>query len=262
MNNSKDSSSSSTDGSGKMNRVIQYVIGGLIACALLYVFLQPRANQMFGWNLPAFPIGEKRAPEVPKIKRATKENFENEKPEGMVSSPRVKIPTKAEVDSKNKSSTTKPKKNSADKKNYGAAKSTSTNSKNNAKNGSLQDIGRGVLQSPAGLVYRMGPNNEHRIDHVMRHSKDIPSRSIHGVFDGNRSEIVTLIDEAYTLANKRSRRVRTSRDRDRTIHEVDMNRRIGYVGGKSGKRNGKPSARHLKLVLEGKNVITAYPFKK
>jgi hypothetical protein len=40
---------------------------------------------------------------------------------------------------------------------------------------------------------------------------------------------------------------------------VDLGRRIGYIGGQTGKRKNYPAASHLRLVLEGQNVITAFP---
>ena len=50
------------------------------------------------------------------------------------------------------------------------------------------------------------------------------------------------------------------RDRGRTIFEVDLGRRIGFVGGQTGKRKIRPPARHVRLVLDENRVITAFPF--
>ena len=66
-------------------------------------------------------------------------------------------------------------------------------------------IGRTQLQSPAGLIYGMGGGGEHRVDHVMRHAKDDPSRPSHGVFDGDKESILRLIDEAYEMVKGNSR---------------------------------------------------------
>jgi hypothetical protein len=40
---------------------------------------------------------------------------------------------------------------------------------------------------------------------------------------------------------------------------IDMPDRIGYVGGRDGKREGHPPTHRLKMILEGDRVITAYP---
>ena len=39
-----------------------------------------------------------------------------------------------------------------------------------------------------------------------------------------------------------------------------MHRRIGYKGGRVGKDGGNPPLHRIRLVLEGRNVITAYPY--
>jgi hypothetical protein len=126
----------------------------------------------------------------------------------------------------------------------------------------LRDVGGGVKESPAGLRYGPGSLEGHRWKHVLRHAVDQPNRpGPHGVFDDDPARIVTVIDEAYELAKEGSRRVRQKRDGPRTIFTVDMGRRIGYVGGQTGGRQGHPPATGVRLVLEGRNVISAYPVK-
>lgn len=126
----------------------------------------------------------------------------------------------------------------------------------------LKDLGRDKFQSPAGLMYIMGPRREHRIDHVMRHGKDQASRPVHSVFDGGRDEILAIIDEGYELIKSNSNRVKSNRDGNRTEYTIDMNRKIGYEGGKKGKRKNYPALKRLKLILQDqKYVITAYPYR-
>lgn len=127
---------------------------------------------------------------------------------------------------------------------------------------SLREIGRETFESPAGLVYRSGGPEGHRIDHVLQHARDIPSKPVHGVFEGDRNEILKLIDEAYGIALKRGPpQVTTQQDGDRTIYTVDLKRIIGHLGGESGARRKHPALQHVRLVLEGRNVITAYPLR-
>jgi len=126
----------------------------------------------------------------------------------------------------------------------------------------LQASRPGTYQSPAGLRYPRGSQHGHRLKHLMAHAKDQPDRpGQHGVFDSAvPSEVVALVDEAYrqALAGENTREKRES---DRTIYTINLGRRIGYIGGESGNRRGQPAARHLRLVLEGKNFVTAFPYR-
>ena len=118
------------------------------------------------------------------------------------------------------------------------------------------------VRSPAGLVYGES-HGEHRVDHVLKHAKDGPSRPVHSVFDGDRDSILRLIDEAYGLIKSGSNRVKTIADPEldfRAKYMVDMKRKIGYLGGKRGKRENYPPRTRLSLVLDNKKfVVTAYP---
>ena len=124
----------------------------------------------------------------------------------------------------------------------------------------LRTVSRDVYESPAGLRYTPGSLHRHRLKHVMAHARDAPNRTgKHGVFDDDDEvEVLTLIDQAYhqALAGDRTN---TKHEGRRTVHTVDLGRRIGYIGGQSGKRNGHPPARHMRLVLQDKDVITAFP---
>ncbi len=125
--------------------------------------------------------------------------------------------------------------------------------------GELTEIAPGVFESTAGLVYKPGSREGHRIDHVLRHAEDAPERPIHGVFDGGRDEIFAVLDEAWSIARQRGPPVKIERNGQRTTYTIDMGRRVGYVGGGAGLRNGYPAASHIRLVLEDRDVITAFP---
>ncbi|MCA9077468.1 MAG: hypothetical protein KDA93_20750 [Planctomycetaceae bacterium] len=129
--------------------------------------------------------------------------------------------------------------------------------------GQLHEIGGRVFVSTAGLHYRPGSQEGHRIDHILRHCRDDRSRPVHGIFDGDREEILAIIDEAYLTTQERGPpEAHNKREENRTVWTVDLGRRIGYVGGQSGERSNHPPAHHLKLILEdGNNVVSAYPVR-
>ncbi len=125
--------------------------------------------------------------------------------------------------------------------------------------GLLKEVSPKVYLSPAGLIYGPGSREGHRLEHLRRHTKDDPGRAgSHGVFDGGMEGMLKTVDRAYEYA-KKGQRTTTRQDKDRTIHTVDMGKRVGYVGGRDGGRRRKPMARRVTIVLEGKKVITAYP---
>ncbi|QDV43163.1 hypothetical protein Enr13x_30170 [Stieleria neptunia] len=125
--------------------------------------------------------------------------------------------------------------------------------------GLLREIRPNVFRSPEGLQYVPGSAEGHRLEHLRRHTQDMPSRpGKHGVFDGGMEGALVTIDDAYERAQANQRSTKQT-DRDRTIYTVDMERRVGYVGGREGKRQNHPIARRVKLVLEDTIVITAYP---
>lgn len=128
--------------------------------------------------------------------------------------------------------------------------------------GQLRDLGGKVWESDAGLKYGPGSREKHRLLHIMRHAEDQPRRpGKHGVFlgEGDRKKVLALIDEAYLKALKGGKNVEIKKEGSRVVYTVEMGRRVGFVGGSVGNKQGKPSASKIRLVLEGTNVITAFP---
>ena len=121
----------------------------------------------------------------------------------------------------------------------------------------LQDIGGNKFKSPAGLIYTGG--REHRVDHVLLHCKDDPSKPTHGVFVGDAVEVMQMVDEAYELAKSGSNKSESKRSGDKMTHTVSMGRVVGHTGGKKAKRQGRKELRRVKLVLADNRVITAFP---
>ena len=96
----------------------------------------------------------------------------------------------------------------------------------------------------------------------MQHAKDDTTKPIHGVFEGNRDQILAVIDEAFLKTKKGGRDVRSEKQNNRLVYTVNLGRKIGYMGGSEGKRTNNPACRYVRIVLEDGNVvITAYPSK-
>jgi hypothetical protein len=128
--------------------------------------------------------------------------------------------------------------------------------------GKLKEVDDNVFESTAGLLYVPGGAEGHRLKHVMQHAKDNPSKPVHGVFDGDRDEILAVIDEAFMKAKKGGSDVRSEKQNGRRAYTVNLRRRIGQVGGSEGERQGHPDCRFVRIVLENENeVITAFPSK-
>ena len=127
--------------------------------------------------------------------------------------------------------------------------------------GKLTKVSGQTYRTTAGLIYTPGSADGHRLKHVAKHFSDDLSKPVHGVFSGDERENFAAIDEAYLLATTDPKRTKTSKERGRTIHKVDMRRKIGFVGGQVGRRKNKPTCTGIQLVLEGERVITAYPIE-
>lgn len=123
------------------------------------------------------------------------------------------------------------------------------------KLGVLKSTGRNSFESTAGLLY-----SQYRIDHVMEHGRDNTDKPSHGVFEGTQEQILAVIDEAYLMAQKRGPPQVVIEDQgERTTYTVNLNRKIGREGGQSGARRRNPPLKMVKIVLEDREVITAYP---
>ncbi len=125
----------------------------------------------------------------------------------------------------------------------------------------LKKIGPVKWLSPAGLTYQgRDPEGRTRVEHVLRHARDIPDRDgSHGVFDGGPDVVFGVIDEAWRNIEKK--KIRPAIEGDRSLYTVPMGRRVGYLGGRAGAARGHPPLTRVFLVIETgtTNVITAFP---
>ena len=125
----------------------------------------------------------------------------------------------------------------------------------------LRQTGTNEWISPAGLVYRgFDPGGLNRVQHIERHTRDMPNRDgPHGVFDGGKNAAFAVIDEAWKRAEKQ--RLKPRVEGDRSIYDVSLGRRIGFLGGQTGARRRHPPLSRIRIVFESKtkNIVTAFP---
>ncbi|TWU45401.1 hypothetical protein Q31b_05730 [Novipirellula aureliae] len=214
-------------------------IGAILLALLLgiYSFAQPVLNQHFGWDLPAFNAGN--SAQNAEASKASDESSDRTSRPPTGSATKLPVPSESEAVPVA----------SADDRVDGPELLYKI----------LHEVSPQRYLSPAGLLYTPGSEEGHRLEHLRRHTADIPSRSgSHGVFDGGMEGALETIDKAYERAKREQRTTKTVDD-NRTIYTVDMGGRIGFVGGQNGKRKGNPMARRVRLVLEGNRFITAFP---
>jgi hypothetical protein len=217
----------------------------VVALLVGYVLARPHLERRFGVELPDL-IGQGDAPPEPQQRQDDPA--------------RVPGSGASTRDSERSRGTSTPSTPSDDVRQ--TARDSASATGDAALAGGLRDVGHGVYESPAGLRYRPGSEEGHRLEHVLRHAEDDPDRpGPHGVFDGDQAAIVAVLDEAYRKAQAGGRGVRTEEEDGRTIYTVDLGRRIGYVGGRDGARQRHPAATHVRMVLDGADVITAFPLR-
>lgn len=126
----------------------------------------------------------------------------------------------------------------------------------------LEEAGQGAFKTSAGLVYDHGSVHGHRLKHLMSHAVDDPDRpGQHGVFDEtDPASLVAFVDEVYLQALS-GKDTRTKQEDGRTIYTVNLRRRVGYTGGEAGGRQHHPEAKHVRLVVDGEQFITAFPVR-
>lgn len=127
--------------------------------------------------------------------------------------------------------------------------------------GLLRDLGNEEFMSPGGLRYTRGSAEGHRLKHLERHLKDQPDRpGKHGVFYGDMPQVIRWLDDVYERGKSSARGTRQRVEDDRTVYEAPFDKPVGFVGGRDGARDNNPDALKIRLVVQGNQVITAFPF--
>lgn len=255
----------------------------IIAALIVYVLLQPRLNQWFGWNLPSVAslTGDEPAKATPKKNSdakptiASKSNKsqaatddsdlerkspETKKPEQK--SPEQKSPDKPKASSE--PNNPPPSKSKASSNGTESSKSPSSTAKSKSPPQSVEDylkeVGKNRFESPAGLIYKPGSEEGHRLKHIERHLSDMPDRpGSHGVFDGSMVEFLIAIDDTVTRAKRKLKGTSMKEDDGAMVYEAAFDKPIGFLGGETGKRKKNPKVKKMKVVVRDDAVITAFP---
>jgi hypothetical protein len=266
---------------------------GIVALLILYGLTQPLLNRQFGWQLPGLAalLGESEQPPASPASTTSASTTSASTPSASTpsastpsastpsastpsaSTPSASTPsgTRADAGPADRSRADEPSGDKpgeeevagpgSDSEPAGTSSPAASQGLPGLVAGYLRDTGRQRYVSPAGLQYVPGSAEGHRLEHLKRHLADIPDRpGKHGVFDGDLTQALRWIDDAYQRGQDKARGVRQTQDGNRTIYEVPFAQPIGYVGGRDGRRDGHPPARRLRLVVESNRFITAFPF--
>jgi len=196
----------------------------ILVALTAYVLLQPRLNAWFGWQLPSIAamLGQENAPAA-------------------------KAPAKKASQTKASQTPT-----------LGSEKTKSNSG--SLKYGILKSVGKDRYESPAGLVYTPGSEEGHRLQHIERHLTDDPNRpGSHGVFEGTMEQFLIAIDDTYRRARGHAKGTRTRNEEAETIYEAPFEQTIGYLGGSARRERKNPPLKRMRIVVRGKNLITAFP---
>ncbi len=222
---------------------------GIALLFVLYAAIAPRLNERFGWGLPVPGETQRIAEQGPRDLTV---------PVSPAPSP-SRSNSEALPNPADETSTRDDSQRSAEGGQRSAGGIEATDAAIDPTRDWLRETSPNVFLSPAGLIYGPGSAEGHRLEHVRRHAADLPDRrGPHGVFEGGFLASLKTIDDAWRLA-KQSVQTEKEVDGRRTIYKVDLKRKIGFVGGRTGNSRGQPPVTVVLLVLEGNRVITAYP---
>ncbi len=236
----------------------------MVVIAVAYAMVQPTLNRRLGWQLPTLSSffeehhekNVQAANERDDRKQSDLSTIGNQQSEASIEKPGSSL-AQREAGTETKTDSSNP----ASSKDISTVGERSTAS-NEATQLSeyLKETSRNRFVSPQGLIYGPGSEEGHRLKHIQRHLADQPKRpGKHGVFRGEMLDVVKWIDDAYRRAIAKQRGTSMRREDNRTIVEANFDSTIGYLGGQEGKRLGNPSLRRIRVVLEGQNIITAFP---
>lgn len=244
----------------------------IIAALIVYVLLQPKLNQWFGWNLPSVAdlTSEKPAKESNKTSdnaKSKKKHSEEKKTSAKEADKKGDEDSKEDVGNRDAEIQSSPGESSKSSAGANEPKLADSKSKSVANKelpsveDYLKEVGKNRFASPTGLLYNPGSEEGHRLKHIERHLKDIPDRpGSHGVFEGSMVEFLMAIDDTVTRAKRKLKGTSMKEDDGAVVLEASFDKPIGFLGGQDGKRKKNPKIKKMRVVLRNDAVITAFPF--
>ena len=108
--------------------------------------------------------------------------------------------------------------------------------------------GDGSWTSNKGLVYGQGSKDGNRVKHVLQHTVQNDSKPLHTVYNVDKSEVIGLIDEAWS---KKGQSI--LQPNGNVLYDINMEKIIGI--------NGEDT---IRIITKGysNNIITAFPLGK
>lgn len=128
------------------------------------------------------------------------------------------------------------------------------------KSGHLVKISRDVWKTRGGmLIAGTDYDKMTRLEHIMRHTIDMPQRPIHGVFIINKAQVIELLDETWGRIQSGS--LKGDERSGKIAYKYDTGRVIGYLGGKKGRDQHNPRLKQVRIVVKKNKpeVVTFFP---
>jgi hypothetical protein len=128
------------------------------------------------------------------------------------------------------------------------------------KSGHIVKISHNVWKTRGGLLISgTDPDKMTRLEHIMKHTIDMPQRPVHGVFTINKAAVIELMDETWSKIQSGS--LKGDERSGKIAYKYDTGRVIGYMGGKKGRDQHNPRLKQVLMVIKKKRpeVITFFP---
>lgn len=128
------------------------------------------------------------------------------------------------------------------------------------KSGHIVKISQDTWKTRGGLLIAgTDPDKMTRLEHIMKHTIDMPQRPVHGVFIINKAQVIELLDETWVRIQ--SGALKGDERSGKVAYRYDTGRVIGYMGGKKGRRGHNPRLRQVLIVVKKNRseVVTFFP---
>lgn len=129
------------------------------------------------------------------------------------------------------------------------------------RSGHIVPAGTDAWRTRGGLILKgRDPDGLTRLEHIMRHTRDIPNRKKHSVFLADKKGVIELLD--FVWEKIRSGKLKGKEGGGRVVYTWRGGKAYGYPGGREGKGSGDRELSALRLVLkkDTPEVVTFFPF--